>query len=177
MSVFQDHKDPQCASTWSPFLTGWITACGAPSRPRLQAWVQAGVTDVITLLRADEFGFPFGSACESLGLAWHHIPLSGKLLSAPTDAQSIESLGVLFAHFRTQNTPLKLVVHCAAGLHRTGVALYILLRLSGTTPSDTLTQIQSIRPITAHELSRTPKRGPSLATQAESLFQSLSTPP
>ncbi len=177
MSVFQHHKDPQCAIAWSPFLTGFITACGAPARPRLQAWAQAGVTNVITLLRTDEFAFPFCIACESLGIAWHHVPLSGKLLNAPSDAQSIKSLGALFANLRTQNTPPKVVVHCAAGLHRTGVALYILLRLSGLNPPDTLTQIQSIRPITAHELSRRPKRGPSLATQAESFFQNLYTCP
>jgi len=45
-----------------------------------------------------------------------------------------------------------IVVHCAAGLHRTGVFLYVLLRLAGHSRQKVLDMIREIRPLSAKEL-------------------------
>ena len=43
-------------------------------------------------------------------------------------------------------------VHCAAGVHRTGVVGYALLRLNGYTPDSALQAIEEIRPVTNYAL-------------------------
>merc|ERR550532_3612420 len=47
-----------------------------------------------------------------------------------------------------------LVVHCAAGLHRTGIFLYLLLRELGDSPEAALEKIRQMREITYNEFKR-----------------------
>merc|ERR1712228_802203 len=44
-----------------------------------------------------------------------------------------------------------IVVHCAAGLHRTGIFLFVLLRECGETPDQALETIRHIRQFTFNE--------------------------
>ena len=41
-----------------------------------------------------------------------------------------------------------MLVHCAAGIHRTGVFAYSLLRATGRTPKDTMLKILQLREVT-----------------------------
>ncbi len=76
MIKFDESKNPNAQSYWVPFLTGKITACGAPSKKRLFNWRGFGVTDVITLQRSDEMQQWLPALCEELQVKWHHYPLS-----------------------------------------------------------------------------------------------------
>jgi protein-tyrosine phosphatase len=51
------------------------------------------------------------------------------------------------------------VVHCSAGLHRTGAICYLLLRLSGLTRDEAIAHIRVARALTADELCRPARSG------------------
>jgi protein-tyrosine phosphatase len=167
--------NPKAASAWVSVGTGRITASGAPGRAGLSRWAAepsdgiTGVTDVVTLQRADEHAPWLPSACAELGLGWHHLPLSGRRLDRRADRETLARVPELLELLRS--TPARsLVVHCSAGLHRTGVCLYILLRHAGLSEDDVVSTIAAARPLTAEELCRTGRHG-ALRELAEAQFR------
>jgi hypothetical protein len=155
-------------SAWVSVGNGRITASGAPGRARLSQWLAHGATDIVTLQRADEHAEWLPGACAELGLGWHHLPLSGRRLDRREDRASLARVPELLTILRS-NQPRSLVVHCSAGLHRTGVCLYILLRHAGLSEDEAIATIALARPLTAEELRQIGKRG-SLQSLAEALF-------
>jgi hypothetical protein len=167
--LLEAHANPQAASRWvlMPHDTGCrVTAAGAPSRARLERWARNGVTDVVTLQRADEMASWLPSACSTLGIAWHHLPLSGRRLAGPSDMASVEKLGDL----PELGTDRRIVLHCAAGMHRTGLCLYLLLRRAGAASDEALAMVEQARPVTAHELTKQTRRSGRLIDVAEGLL-------
>ncbi len=157
-------------STWVDILRGRITAAGAPSGGKLARWARAGASDVVTLLREDEMRPGLPAQCADLGLAWHHLPLSGRRLNRRSDRASIQRIPELVDLLRRGGS---VVVHCAAGLHRTGVCLYLVFRASGQTPEESAALIRRARPLTANELVRKTRKSGVLVETAERLFQPL----
>jgi len=157
--VFQPHKNPRNVSHWVELFAHRISAAGAPGRSRLDQWVLAGVTDVVTLQRPDEMPEWLPGMCEAAGLGWRHFPLSGKRLQDPEDPRSLRLLGAWIASLRTQRDPRSIVVHCSAGLHRTGVALYVAARASGMPPEDACEWVEQARGLTGFELVRQGREG------------------
>lgn len=156
-------------SEWVSIGRGWITAAGAPSRARLARWAAAGVTDVVTLQRAGEYPVWLPAACASAGLHWHHRPLSGGRLSGPGDGAMLARMAELVP-LLLEPPPRRVVVHCSAGLHRTGAALYALLRFAGFTADAAVHSLADMRPLTAEELCR-PRRTGSVRERADRLLQ------
>lgn len=168
--------DPQIApepfepgSQWVPLRAGWISATGGPSRARLQGWPARGATDVLTLQRGDEMQPWLPELCREHGLQFIHLPLSGRRMDQPGDRDSLARLPALLALW---DQPRRVVVHCSAGLHRTGAVCYLLLRLAGLTPAATLARIHAARPLTAEELQKA-TRGGVLAEQMEAILPRL----
>lgn len=143
-------------SRWVPLGAGWITAAGGPSRQRLGLWPQRGATDVLTLQRAGEMQPWIPELCRSHGLVWHHLPLSGRRMDQPGDAESLARLPTLLPVW---DEPRRVVVHCSAGLHRTGAVCYLLLRLAGLDRETALARIRHARELTAEELCRGARSG------------------
>lgn len=170
MEIFATSENPDNVRRWMTLGAHDIVASGAPGRRALDAWREAGVTDVITLQRADEMAPWLPEACAQRSLVWHHLPVSGKRLRAPEDRASLQRLVGLVEGL---SSPRKIVVHCSAGLHRTGVALYLLHRAQGLSPDDALARIEAGRALTARELMRTPRRGERLADVAEALWSEV----
>ena len=77
-----------------------------------------------------------------------HLPFTVYGLKTP-NRSLLPRVGRL-ADLLGADTPVH--VHCAAGMHRTGVIGYTLLRLNGYTPTSALDAIEEIRPITHHAL-------------------------
>ena len=165
-------KNPKRANTWVSLERGRITASGAPGRRKLDAWAAAGVTDVVTLQRADEHAAWLPEACRKAGLTWHHLPLSGRRLERATDRDTLAAIPGLLDVLRA-DPPRTVVVHCSAGLHRTGVCLYVLLRSAGQSEEQAVATIAAARPLTAEELCRVGKSG-SLKEKAEAVHQGQS---
>ncbi len=156
-------------SHWVPLQTGWITATGGPSRVRLGGWPERGATDVLTLQRVDEMQPWIPEACAAVGLNFIHLPLSGRRLERPEDWESLRRLPSLLALW---DRPRRVVVHCSAGLHRTGAVCHLLLRLSGLDRATALARIEAARPLTAEELCKRTRSG-TLIDQAEEILLRL----
>ncbi|MFT5679757.1 MAG: hypothetical protein ACI8RZ_000662 [Myxococcota bacterium] len=169
--------NPKTIISWVSLAKGQITASGAPGKKKIAQWAADGVTDVVTLQRGDEHAPWLPAACESAGLRWHHLPLSGRRLERRQDRITLAAIPDLLEVLR-EDPPRKMIVHCSAGLHRTGVCLYILLRAAGQSTEDAVTTIAAARPLTAEELCRVGKNGV-LRDIAEAIYQghSPSGPP
>lgn len=145
---------------------GSLSARGRPSLETLAALQQhKGITGVVTLLQHDEssgYAQQLGVACERLGLKWWHAPLAGPkamgLVREAVPRLSQEDLDSFkqIRHIKQQLelTCEKLVVHCAAGLHRTGLFLYLLLRELGASPESALEKLRQMRQETCDEFTR-----------------------
>ncbi len=157
MSLTDPIAEPfEPGSHWVPLRAGWITATGGPSRQRLAAWAGRGATDVLTLQRADEMQPWIPELCQLHGLAWSHLPLSGRRMETPADQQSLARLPGMLGLW---DLPRRVVVHCSAGLHRTGAICYLLLRLSGMPRDAAVAHIRMARQLTAEELVRGARSG------------------
>lgn len=143
-------------SRWVPLRAGWITAAGGPSRQRLGEWRQRGATDVLTLQRGDEMQPWIPELCATHGLAWTHLPLSGRRMDQPGDRDSLARLSSLL---KMWDEPRRVVVHCSAGLHRTGAICYALLRLGGLGRDEAVARVRLARELTADELCRGARSG------------------
>ena len=159
-------------SRWVPLGAGWITAAGGPSRQRLGTWHDRGATHVLTLQRADEMQPWIPALCETHHLEWVHLPLSGRRMDSADDRQSLARLPALLALW---TAPHRVVVHCSAGLHRTGAICYLLLRLSGLPREHAIARIRLARALTAEELCRGARSGV-LVDRMDALLASMPPP-
>ena len=131
--------------------------CGVDSRGRvwqrsieadLQAIGRWGAAAVLSLVEAGEFsiyGVPdLGARVRASGMRWHHLPVPDMgvppaQLFAPMQPQ-----------MRTVQDALargeRVLVHCAAGLGRTGTVAAALLVASGVEPQAAIARVREVRP-------------------------------
>lgn len=170
--TFEVKKDKLNTSHWVSLLGHDVSVAGAPSQERLQTWIaEHGITDLVTLQRSDEVSSWVNELAHSRDITWHHFPISGKHMRSPSDLPSLFSLLEWTSQLTKESHSRKIVIHCSAGLHRTGVALYLMCRGTGFSHEDALNLVKEVRHMTASELTRTPKKGLSLAEQALKIFE------
>lgn len=165
-------------SVWGSFGHGKLAASGAPGNSGVQRWKDAGATVVVTLQREDELPMVVGGnaieqKCVELGMKWLHFPLNGKnALSEPSveDKQSISSIRVVADLI---NNGENVVVHCSAGMHRTGFVCYMTMRLLGLSADEALNKLEYMRPVTHAEVIKCKSGRKSLQQQADELLLSL----
>ena len=171
MLIFEKNKKPELESHWLQILDHHtISIATAPSLKRLHQWRQSGVTDVVTLLSKKELPAYLSEKCQELGIEWHHYPLSGKNLSTKADIVTLKRIFEFVEALRKNKQSRKIVIHCAAGMHRTGSFLFILLRHCGFDKTKALRCITTIRQITAQEMSIQTRNGV-LLDKIEYLYQ------
>lgn len=127
-------------------LEGSILAGPRPGKKLLNQFV--GIVDVvITLQWETEQPEQIESICTSLGFEWKWVPIKAVNWIIYKDDEKRNSL---FASLQSAKSLLEqgktLLIHCAAGIHRTGFFVYNLLRLSGFSQSLTLDAILTFRP-------------------------------
>ena len=166
-------RNDTTTSAWVEVGDGMITAAGAPSRAALALWsARWRATDVLTLQRGDEARASLADEAAAAGLAWHHAPLSGKRLDGVDDRAALASASARAAALLARGR--RVVVHCSAGMHRTGLVVYGALRLAGRGRDDALAGLALARPITHAELTRVDHRdGGTLADVAERVLAPL----
>merc|ERR1712232_850246 len=68
------------------------------------------------------------------------------------DMMSLLNLKKVINILKTNEKSRKVVIHCAAGQHRTGLTMYLILREMGYNKDDALEAIDRVRPITYKEM-------------------------
>jgi len=125
-------------------------AAALTHRPKLKALPAmraAGVTHLVTLLSEGEGAPIIGAAARAAGLEWIWLglPNAQRPKSPLRDeiAAGLAALSTLIA------AGAHVAVHCSAGIHRTGMFGYALLRTCGLAPEAAMETLATLRPVTA----------------------------
>ena len=97
--------------------------------------------------------------------------LRSKKELSTSDINTLQYVDVLLQKL---NHGEKIVVHCHAGLHRSGLFVYILLRRRGLSEAASIEALRTTRQRTFDEMMYKYKKGGTLVQEAERLFQSFS---
>lgn len=147
---------------------GRLTLSAAPAAKKVDGLCDMGADHIVTLLRSDEtMCAKVKAACTKRGVGWTHLPLSGGRVDGEGDMETLAQLPAVVDLLRRGRS---VVLHCAAGMHRTGVAAYITLRLAGCSPAAAKDAVLAMREVTHEELTKGRKRGGPLCDRAETLF-------
>lgn len=122
-------------------------------RPRVRALPglrDAGATHLATLLSEPEGARDVGEAAARAGLAWLWLPLPNG--DPPAQARTPELLATLDAWLALLSGGAAIYLHCAAGIHRTGMIAHALLLRRGLPADGARRLLSALRPITAAEV-------------------------
>ncbi len=132
---------------WVPVGQGRLALWGRPASKSFPFLKEEGCTRVITLLSQKEGGAAIGLLAASTQLAWTWIPLPGaKPPIGEARALLVERLAQLSDYLDQGES---LLIHCSAGIHRTGMVTYALLRRRGLSPAEARETIARLRQHTA----------------------------
>ena len=132
---------------WVPMGQGRLAVWGRPGSKSFPFLKETGCTRVVTLLSENEGGAAIGQQAMAARLAWTWIPLPGATPpSGEARAQVLEALAQLSTSLDHGEAVL---IHCSAGIHRTGMLTYALLRLRGFSAADARETLTRLRPHTA----------------------------
>lgn len=111
--------------------------------PRLAA---LGVTHVITLLSEREGAHQVGDAVQHAGMRWIWCPLEN---GRPPDAQRTAELRPVITELAALiGDGARVVIHCSAGIHRTGMFGYAVLRQLALDPATARAKLVELRAVT-----------------------------
>lgn len=111
--------------------------------PRLPA---LGVTHVVTLLAEREGAREIGNAVRLAGLTWIWCPLENG--QPPDTSRTAELRPVIVELAAAVAGGATILVHCSAGIHRTGMFGYALLRQLGFDPAAARAKLIELRAVT-----------------------------
>lgn len=115
-------------------------------RPRLRAipyLPRSGCDRVVTLLSEREGAEEIGDAVREAGLAWTWIPLdSGRPPEGRVEREFVARLDSVAERLAQGESVL---LHCSAGIHRTGMAALVLLFRSGVDEAEALRTLEALR--------------------------------
>lgn len=100
-------------------------------------------THILTLLSEKEGGKKTESMAQKQGIGWLWFPMESA--KPPTEARH-QQLADLFANIKSiLNDNGKIYIHCSAGIHRTGMISYALLRFLGYREKETIAVLAQLR--------------------------------
>ena len=102
---------------------------------------------IVTVQQKSEQPQDVKKACDNVGVKHMWIPLEGAnkpLLENKTIQKRLKNdLLKLWEHL--SNNQERVLIHCAAGIHRTGTTTYTLLRWNGSSPEESYSMLKGIR--------------------------------
>jgi len=128
---------------WVSFGPGRIALRGRPSPRALPGLRGAGCSHVVTLLSESEGALALGEAVRAAGLGWIWLPLRN---GNPPVGEARTRIEAEFpAMWALIDQGASLLIHCAAGIHRTGMVTYAALRWHGLGRDDALARLGELR--------------------------------
>jgi protein-tyrosine phosphatase len=119
-------------------------------RPRNEDFAflhEMGCTHVVTLLKDSEGAERYGNLTKAAGMEWVWLPVpNGKYPERDVHERMLEAMPVLSGLLDNGNS---ILIHCSAGIHRTGMVAYALLRWRGLDRKQTMRIIGLTRRETA----------------------------
>lgn len=115
--------------TWVTIGAGRLALWHRPSLKHLGAIRDAGCSHVVTLLSEREGARNLGDAMTKAGLAWIWLPMPNSDEPAGAARGTLEEGLAELSHLLDEGHSL--LIHCSAGIHRTGMTAYALLRHRG----------------------------------------------
>lgn len=138
---------------WVSARRGWLALTHRPKLRGMPDLRAEGCTRLVTLLSAREGAARIGELAREAGLAWTWLPL--ETARPPTgDAAWRQVAQGLTALAEFLDAGDAIALHCSAGIHRTGMIAYALLRTLGDPPAQALDHIERMRPITRTGMTR-----------------------
>lgn len=129
---------------------GTLSIGPRPGIGKLQELYKDGTDIIVTLLKKKENADDINNFTTDVDMDWAWFPLSASELSK--DGDTINSLLVIYARLLGELKMGKSIhIHCAAGVHRTGLFTNGLLMFSGFDGSEARQLIYKMRPVTAIE--------------------------
>lgn len=108
---------------------------------------EAGCTHVVTLLKESEFAEKIGSFTRQAGMEWFWLPVpNGNYPEGEVHKRMLAALPKLS---QLLDEGKSLLIHCSAGMHRTGTVAYGLLRWRGMDKNEAMKVIREMRELTA----------------------------
>lgn len=105
---------------------------------------------VVTILSAKDRPQNIGNAVEACNMHWYWLKVAHATSITPQETLLFKSaVNTIYEAILANQTVL---VHCSAGLHRTGMFAYALLRKAHLSRTEALEVIEEIRPETAKVL-------------------------
>jgi protein-tyrosine phosphatase len=118
-----------------------------PRRTDFPLLHQLGCTHVITLLKESESAHRYGDMARMAGIEWVWIPIpNGKYPEGEVHDRLLEAMPELS---KLLDAGKSILIHCSAGIHRTGLVAYALLRWRGMESKKAMRIIAQTRKETA----------------------------
>jgi protein-tyrosine phosphatase len=124
---------------------GKLALTHRPKKTDFRGFRELGLTHVITLLNENEGAQSLGTIATNEGLSWIWCPLKGANVQASLD----EVRAGLEAGKAALAAGGAVVIHCSAGIHRTGMFGYALLRVVGLHRDAAMEKLRELRAVTA----------------------------
>jgi hypothetical protein len=138
--------DDEDLPVWVPVGAGRLALWHRPKLRAIPLLKETGCTAILTLQSEREKARDVGDAVRAAGMAWHWAPLPNG--HPPTGELRAVLAGVLQDVARGILAGDSVLVHCSAGIHRTGAAAYGVLQLVGQSPEDAVATIEKCRALT-----------------------------
>lgn len=133
---------------------GWVAVGGGhlalghrPRREGPEELRRQGATHLVTLLGESEGAAAIGAAAREAGLEWYWLPMpSARVPEEAEEGRYQEALAELAALLEEG---ARLYLHCSAGIHRTGMIGFALLREVGYAEEEARALLRELREETA----------------------------
>jgi len=137
--------------TWVPTGKGSLGIGHKPGgKISFEGLKQEGVSVVLTLLQENEGAPLIGKQLEHAGMDWIWFPFSA---SNPLQGDDLVQVHNLFKKLSDLlNRESRIYIHCSAGIHRTGMITYGLLRFLGNDKQVAMKLLQSLREVTSSQV-------------------------